>query len=333
MYMNNNLPTQILRFFAIDLSISPDNSPLKTVEDFLALEDNYEKLDIILLVKILNKLKHEGLLLSIGTASSAKSPIPNETLIAINYNEAVAQYGSYNYIVNGFRDIVNNFKESVFPIVIKLKDGSFDIGTGFLVGNIYTIITAKHVVEKAEHISIITPTGKIAKVREVVFSNNKDVDIALICLSDNSFSNSKPFNAIDGEILEDVLTIGYPPLPGFDAFQIYELSTINNKFKTSRGQIIGNESAYIDSQEYLIINAKVKGGNSGSPVINNKGNVVGLVVQIPMDINNARELDKLGYGIVTPTNEIRKLLVSDDYTPDIVVYKCENTTEGVKIIK
>lgn len=89
----------------------------------------------------------------------------------------------------------------------------------------------------------------------------------------------------------------------------------------------------MDSIDYLIINAKVKGGNSGSPVINSKGNVVGLVVQIPMDTEDATQLDKLGYGVVTPTSEIIKLLSSENYTPDIVEYDCENIEEGFKIVK
>lgn len=129
------------------------------------------------------------------------------------------------------------------------------------------------------------------------------------------------------------MTIGYPPIPGFDAFQLYEISTINNSYKFSNGQIIGKENSYLDGIEYLILNAKVKGGNSGSPVINYKGNVVGMVIQIPMDSEDAQKIDKLGYGIVTPFSEIRKYLTDAEKSGELVTYQCENIDSGAKIRK
>lgn len=215
---NKNLPTEILRFFAFDMDDLVNKSPAKTIEDFLTSHNNYEELDLVLFTKIMSKLKSEGLILTLGTEIGDKSPIPNEKLIAPNFNESVAKYGTYDFLINGFRDIANTFKSSVVPIVITKTDGTKDIGTGFLVGNKYSIITAKHVVKDAEIISIIAPDDKISKVQKVVYSSNNDVDIALILVCDASFTNSKPFNAVDGEILEEVLTIGYPPIPGFDAF-------------------------------------------------------------------------------------------------------------------
>ncbi len=330
-----NLANEILDFFSIDTVTNPieNKQTPKSIDDFISQPQYIETLDLHRFSKIVNILKNEGILISAGLIPNGNIPISNELLIAPSYNKSVADYGSYNFIVNGFTSIADKFTNSVRPVVVISKDGKPDIGTAFLLGNSHTIITARHVVEDADIITITNDKGEVAKIKEISFPNDKNIDIALILVENYVFSHCKPFNATDAKILENVLTIGYPPIPGFDAFQLYEISTINNSYKFSNGQIIGKENSYLDGIEYLILNAKVKGGNSGSPVINYKGNVVGMVIQIPMDSEDAQKIDKLGYGIVTPFSEIRKFLTDAEKSGELVTYQCKNIDNGAKMIK
>lgn len=63
--------------------------------------------------------------------------------------------------------------------------------------------------------------------------------------------------------------------------------------------------------EYFIINARVKGGNSGGPVINKSGKVVGTIFQLPMDTQGGSDggrYDLMGFGVCFPSKYTRLLI-------------------------
>lgn len=323
-----------IKIFFVDIDKSTNFHKPKTIEEFTNQAKYFNTVNVIEVFKIINKFKLEGLLISAGYFTNTVNNLSiSETLIAFNYSEKVAEYGTYNFLINGFSSIANHFKNTVRPIIITKQNGDYDIGTGFLIGNIHTLITAKHIVEEAELIQIPDSDGNYINAEHIIFSKDEKIDIAIILVSNNSFLGTPHFNMKEAEILEDVLTIGYPPIPGFDSLQIYEIASVNNSFKFSKGKLIGRDTAYLDGVEYLIMNAKVKGGNSGSPVINKNGNVIGMVVQIPIDVEDSSKLDSLGYGIITPKSEILKLLNGSNHTPEITIHEVANFDNGFKIIK
>ena len=81
--------------------------------------------------------------------------------------------------------------------------------------------------------------------------------------------------------------------------------------KTAIGQIAAEPaSSYFSPMDYFIINARVKGGNSGSPVINEYGKVVGMVFEIPFDSKGGSDsgrYDIMGFGICFPSKYIEEL--------------------------
>ena len=239
---NPGLPTEILQFFAVDVDLleKGEQKP-RMLEEFTNQPHHFDTSNVIEIFKIIAFFKNEGLLISLGNVSPT-----NERLICVNYKEDLAKYGTYDFLIYGFSKIANHFCDSVRPIEIKKSDGSYDIGTGFLLGNGSVMITARHVVEDAESIHITAANGSNVEVSKVIFSEESKIDIALLVISNSVFSGVPGFKIKEAEILEDVLTIGYPPIPGFDAIQIYEKASINNRFKFSKGQIVGKDSSYID---------------------------------------------------------------------------------------
>jgi serine protease Do len=63
--------------------------------------------------------------------------------------------------------------------------------------------------------------------------------------------------------------------------------------------------SYLDNQNYLLISARVKGGNSGGPVINRRGEVVGLITG---DLETSGKADWLGFAAAIPSTEILSFL-------------------------
>ena len=72
------------------------------------------------------------------------------------------------------------------------------------------------------------------------------------------------------------------------------LQTLNPMVK------VGADSGKLDEkdQEYFLISARVKGGNSGCPVITNRGYVVGVFVQVLAGQNLTPDI--MGYGVAVP---------------------------------
>jgi len=194
------------------------------------------------------------------------------------------------------------------PVVVEKQDGSPDVGTCFLVGNHHTVVTARHVIKDASKIEIRGTNGEPVNLRSLIVPRNENLDVAILSINRDAMIKL-PFLRFDAPVvLDEVLCMGYPPIPGFDELQINEIASINTTLKTSRGRIVAEAEAYIERQEYLLINARVKGGNSGGPIINKKGYAVGILVSVPLDPHDTTHIDELGYGIAVPKQAFIPLL-------------------------
>lgn len=324
------LPTEILRFFSTDYEDAYERR-YRTLGEFVR-QPEYVMGNMKEIIRIVQKFKFDGDLLSMGfLRPGLTNNWEKELLTCVKFDDEIADYGSYDFAYLGFFHIANYFSSSVRPIVITKKDGDLDIGTGFLLFAPNILITAGHVIKEAEYVHITNQQGILVEVSEVIFPKNPNIDIAIIVISNPVFEGIPFFKLHESQVLENVMTIGYPPIPGFDALQLYETSSINNSYKFSKGQIVGHDNAYLDGLEYLIINAKVKGGNSGSPVINHQGFVVGLIVQIPTDPHDSSKLDSLGYGVVTPASEIVKFFPASGEVKPYKSYQVVNSERGFKM--
>lgn len=113
--------------------------------------------------------------------------------------------------------------------------------------------------------------------------------------------------------------MGYPPIPGLNPVLISETATVasyvQGRQKASIGQIVAEVGSYMSKLDFFVITARVKGGNSGCPVINNEGYVVGTVFQIPFDSQGGSDggrYDIMGYGICLPSKYVNDLIKNPD---------------------
>lgn len=250
----------------------------------------------------------------------------NQCYYNMTFNENLANYGSYDFLIEGFLSIRNYFSKAVLPIVVQhSKSGRIDIGTAFSFAE-NLILTARHCVDDMDYIKVLKEND-ILKVKRVFYPKNRKFDFAVLETEDKVFEDT-PFLRFDkGNVLDDILTLGYPPIAGFDAIQFSEKGTINTMYKASIGDIVGEDTSYLDGIEYFLINARVKGGNSGGPVINKYGLVVGMLTQLPYDMENPDRIDLMGFGIALPTDVILNIINSDDLDE----YQTENADNGFKI--
>jgi serine protease Do len=227
------------------------------------------------------------------------------------------------------------FAHIVLPIEVQLKGGEYSIGSCFIYDD-NTIITARHCLPGTGKFRILVPGGETLSLEAVFTDIDPNVDAAVIKLDRPVFAGMKSFSLTPkpehlgntvtddaniighqsfvllgaGNVLDEVLTLDYPPIPGFDSFMVSDTSVINSSIRSSSGKIVGCQNKLADSIDYFLINARVKGGNSGGPVFDRLGRVLGIVVEMPANCENPELLDSLGYGIVLPSIYLRNLIMA-----------------------
>ncbi len=295
------LATEILRFFHMDFSGRSKAQTVRTIEDFSKLKPEWqETLDLGSVFRNCSHLEQHGYLFE--ATSRHPHPILGRSYVSPSFDYRRAEYGEYDFIGHGFGLIVEKLGPAVRPVVVSKADGEEDIGTCFLLGNQQTIVTARHVVEGMARIVIPDPEGNPIRIRQITVSENPNLDVAVI-LAESILSNLPCFRCSESNILDEVLCLGFPPIPGFEATLIADLATINSEIRASRGRVVALSDSYLDRQSYILINARVKGGNSGGPIVNRQGYVVAILVQASMSSEDLHSLDSLGYGVATPKGE------------------------------
>jgi len=224
----------------------------------------------------------------------------------INENNQSKHRHHFNSRVFGFQYVYHYFKEFIIPIYHKSKTGEESLGTGFLFYD--GIVTAKHCIDSAQCISIKGFNAEDLSKSEIIISKNKNIDLAFIKfnreISNDVFTDK-------ATILQNVITMGYPKIPAFANFLNAERATITSVServpKPSIGSVTAIENNYLHKTELILITAKVSGGNSGSPVINEDGSVIGVVCQLPL----SEEREDFGYGIVFPIHCLISFMTND----------------------
>ena len=221
------------------------------------------------------------------------------------------EYGAYDFKYRGFVYTRDCFCNSVLPIDAIKQNGDGDIGTAYYIGE-NRFVTAAHCIKDVTSFNLLLPDGRPIVLKEVWFANGQDVDAYdLAVIVADGVTGITAFRMAEPNVLDDVLVMGYPPIAGFNAILTAETASVGAILKSSTGQVVGQDTPYGLQLDAFLINARVKGGNSGGPVINNMGKVIGTVVKLPFDIasdsNNPR-YDLMGYGSCMPSKYVTALM-------------------------
>ena len=202
-----------------------------------------------------------------------------------------------------FPVLVAAYRKSVIgklelPPVYKPKETrrtrGFSTGTGFFVSGDGLILTNYHVVEGAASISVITHDGRthIAKYIRGDPAN----DVALLQIP--GVSMGLPLgDATRVRKGEEVITLGYPLV----AIQGQELKATFGRINATSGMAVEGIAGDI---RYFQIDTPLQPGNSGGPLLNSRGEVIGIVTmtldwvhtlkttgRLPQNVNYAVKID------------------------------------------
>jgi serine protease Do len=164
------------------------------------------------------------------------------------------------------------------------------LGSGVIVTNEGHIITNTHVVDQVDEIEVQLSDGRTKKARLV--GADSQMDLAVLKIDDPSL---KPLKLADSDTVQPgdfVLAIGNP-------FGLQE--TVTDGIISWKGQ--PNSTDF--RGDLLQTNAAINPGNSGGPLINLRGEVVGINEQIVSSSGGSQ-----GIGFAIPSNTVRTVLES-----------------------
>ena len=212
------------------------------------------------------------------------SVIPS--VVAVKTSKKIGTQRGYG--VDPFEFFFPNQRRSRNPTDEALVQNA--LGSGVIVTNEGHIITNNHVVDQVDEIEVQLSDGRTKKARLV--GADSEVDLAVLKIDDPGV---KPLKLADSDTVQAgdfVLAIGNP----FGFEETVTDGIISSKGRPNRSDFFG---------DLLQTNAAINPGNSGGPLINLRGEVVGINTAII-----SRSGGSQGIGFAIPSNTVRTALES-----------------------
>jgi len=211
-----------------------------------------------------------------------------------NYGETVGEVTgierSYEY---SLIDIFEKSEESIVQVSVLRGESDGGMGSGFVYSDEGYVITNQHVVQDAEKVMITFLDGE-AYIGNVVGSD-RDLDIAVVKVEPTN-TYLQPIKIGDSSELkvgEKIAAIGNP----------FGLSgSMTSGIVSQMGRLLPQETGY-SIPDVIQTDAAINPGNSGGPLINMKGEVVGINTAIQSATGEFS-----GIGFAVPSNTVKKVV-------------------------
>ncbi len=185
---------------------------------------------------------------------------------------------------------IATIQDSIAPEGPARRARTGGLGSGFLISDDGLIMTASHVVQMAEDVAVRWANGEVSKAR--IISSNPNADVALL-QAESVPENTVPLVLGDSDrvrVGDEVFIIGAP--------RNYAHSlTVGH---VSARRIPNNLFGGIEPVELLQTDAAINEGNSGGPMFNTAGEVIGVVSHILSQSGGSE-----GLGFVVTSNLAR----------------------------
>ena len=251
-----------------------------------------------------------------------------------DYGETVGEVTgierSYEY---SLIDIFEKSEESIVQVSVLRGESDGGMGSGFVYSDEGYVITNQHVVQDAERVMITFLDGE-AYIGNVI-GTDRDLDIAVVKVEPTN-TYLQPIKIGDSSKLkvgEKIAAIGNP----------FGLSgSMTSGIVSQMGRLLPQETGY-SIPDVIQTDAAINPGNSGGPLINMKGEVVGINTAIQSATG-----EYSGIGFAVPANTVKKVvpvLIQDgefkhpwmgisgtDVDPELAEVRGLNSSKGFLVV-
>ena len=251
-----------------------------------------------------------------------------------NYGETVGEVPgierSYEY---SLIDIFEKSEASIVQVSVVRGESDGGMGSGFVYSDEGYVITNQHVVQDAERVMITFLDGE-AYIGNVI-GTDRDLDIAVVKVEPTN-TYLQPIKIGDSSKLkvgEKIAAIGNP----------FGLSgSMTSGIVSQMGRLLPQETGY-SIPDVIQTDAAINPGNSGGPLINMKGEVVGINTAIQSATGEFS-----GIGFAVPANTVKKVvpvLIQDgefkhpwmgisgtDVDPELAEVRGLNSSKGFLVV-
>jgi serine protease Do len=172
-----------------------------------------------------------------------------------------------------------------------------ELGSGYIISPDGYIVTNDHVAGNASRITV-TLTDGISYDAKLIGSDPVS-DIALLKIDGENFPYVEPGNSDEIIIGEWVIALGNP----FGLFEVNDKPTVTVGVISATGMNLEpiNDRYYLNM---IQTDAAINGGNSGGPLVNSLGEVIGMNTLI----FTAGSQGSIGLGFAIPINKVKTII-------------------------
>ena len=178
--------------------------------------------------------------------------------------------------------------EDAYNSIFVIKSGN-SLGSGFSFGE-NCIITNAHVIAYTSSVFITTYSGETDKA--FVVAIDADLDIAVLGVSGITFTPLIPSDYMKMSIGDDVYAVGAP----------------NSMAYTLTKGCISAKERQVGEHSYIQTDAAINSGNSGGPLLDGSGKVIG--------VNSYKMSDAEGIGLAIPISTVTSFLSNNNISID-----------------
>ncbi|PIP54264.1 MAG: hypothetical protein COX07_06290 [Bacteroidetes bacterium CG23_combo_of_CG06-09_8_20_14_all_32_9] len=172
---------------------------------------------------------------------------------------------TYTQLANNITMLTNNQK-SLWDALFSFNKSeySYIAGTGFAIAPDGYIITSYHIVKDFDSIFVVNCQDSLIRYHADIVFNNLSLDVAILKISDSAFSDfgKIPYKLSDQniELGENVYTLGY-----------------SKKDVVFGEGSVSSFTGYNEDSSTIQVSIPSNPGNSGGPLLNSKGEIIGML--------------------------------------------------------
>jgi len=276
--------------------LSPTKVVMSIYSDFGIIKGSFSETPQVVPIEITKGINIGSFLFKSNESKlhkkGAGQQIDKYTMKIMEVNEAPDKNGILISVISDYnlrkiyplRNDIISIRESESKRQEKEIEKSPSTGTGFAISSDGLIVTNYHVIENANSIKVKGINGNFSQsLNAEVIQEDKTHDLVILKITDPKFKTLGviPFKVKPSisDVGEDVFVLGYPLT-----------ATMGDEVKLTTG-IISSKTGFQGNLSQYQISAPIQPGNSGGPLFDKSGNIIGVINSKHVDTEN------VGYAI------------------------------------